>query len=71
MEPLWECRWEFLEKGHWGGHKETNFHMTDAEAERWWAYGTEGTRRLDETKRDRNAVKVDWHAPTGITAFRG
>jgi hypothetical protein len=37
MEPVWEYRWAFVEKGHWGGRKETNFHMTDPDAERWWA----------------------------------
>ena len=62
MEQIWEYRWAFVETGHWGGRKETNFHMTDAEAEKWWAYGMDGTERLDETKRDRNAVNVDWRA---------
>ncbi|MFT0167460.1 hypothetical protein ACLKMY_00330 [Paraburkholderia mimosarum] len=71
MEPVWEYRWEFVEEGHWGGRKETNFHMTDAEAERWWAHGMEGTRRLDGTKRDRNEVKINWHATNGYNPYRG
>lgn len=58
MEPVWEYRWEFVEKGYWGGKKETNFWMTDEEVKRWWAFGRDGTRRLDETKRDRN-IKID------------
>ncbi|WP_181291114.1 hypothetical protein [Caballeronia novacaledonica] len=37
MEPMWEYEWEFVETGHWGGVKRTNFHMTDREAEVWWA----------------------------------
>lgn len=61
MEPLWEYRWEFVQDGRWGGRKETNFWMTDAEAEKWWAYGMKGTRRLDETRRDRN-VQIDTSA---------
>lgn len=58
MNQIWEYRWEFVEKGYWGGRKETNFHMTDDEAAKWWAYGQTGTRRLDETKRDRN-ITID------------
>jgi hypothetical protein len=66
MEPDWEFRWAFVEKGHWGGRKETNFWMTDAEAEKWWAYGQPGTERLEGTKRDRNAQSVDWRATHNI-----
>lgn len=57
MEPVWEYEWEFVETGRWGGVKRTNFFMTDREAEHWWAYGQHGTRRLDETKRDRNEAE--------------
>ncbi len=59
MDPVWEYEWEFVQSGKWGGVKRTGFWMTDYEAERWWAYGGSGTRRLDETKRDRNTHKVD------------
>lgn len=55
MEPVWEYEWEFVQDGIWGGLKRTGFWMTDYEAERWWAFGKPGTRRLDETKRDRVA----------------
>ncbi|WP_213294595.1 hypothetical protein [Paraburkholderia sacchari] len=57
MEPEWEYEWEFVEESGRprGAVKRTGFHMTDYEAERWWAYGRQGTRRLDETKRDRVA----------------
>ncbi|WP_321865752.1 hypothetical protein [Paraburkholderia tropica] len=57
MEPVWEYEWEYVESGHWGGVKRTGFYMTDFEAERWWGY--RGGRRLDETKRDRNAREID------------
>lgn len=66
MEPVWEYRWAFVEKGYWGGRKETNFWMTDEEATKWWAYGMAGTDRIDETKRDRNAQEVDCHATENI-----
>jgi hypothetical protein len=66
MEPLWEYRWAFVEKGHWGGRKETNFWMTNAEATSWWAYGMEGTERLEATKRDRNVQSIDWRATGSI-----
>ncbi|WEY37756.1 hypothetical protein [Paraburkholderia sp. SUR17] len=62
MEAMWEYRWQFVEDGYWGGVKETNFWMTDGEAERWWAYGRDGTRRLDETRRDRNELGIDYAA---------
>lgn len=55
QEPLYEHRYRFTEPGYWGGPKETNFWMTDEEAAEWWAFGREGTQRMDETKRDRNA----------------
>ncbi|MFX1765169.1 hypothetical protein PWP93_21820 [Paraburkholderia sp. A1RI-2L] len=55
MEPEWEYEWEFVDDGRRRDVKRTGFHMTDYEAERWWAYGRPGTRRLDETKRDRVA----------------
>lgn len=55
MDPIWEYRWVFVEAGHWGGRKETNFWMTDEEARAWWAYGQTGTERLEATKRDRNS----------------
>ncbi|MFD1557112.1 hypothetical protein ACFSHT_16035 [Paraburkholderia silviterrae] len=71
MEPLWEYRWEFVEDGHWGGRKETLHHMTDEEATVWWAYGRKGTRRLDETKRDRNTFEVDWSLTNGYNPYRG
>ncbi|MEX3914924.1 hypothetical protein AB4Y43_01570 [Paraburkholderia sp. BR10872] len=58
MEPLFEYRYVFIETGHWGGRKETNFHMTDAETAKWWAFGLPGTERIESTKRDRNA-KID------------
>jgi hypothetical protein len=55
MEPEWEYKWEFVQDGKWSGVKQTNFWMTDYEAERWWAFGRPGTRRIEETKRDRVA----------------
>lgn len=58
MDPIYEYRWSFVETCHWGGKKETNFHMTDEEAKVWWAYGQPGTARIESTKRDRNA-KID------------
>ncbi|RAR51703.1 hypothetical protein C7401_13663 [Paraburkholderia unamae] len=68
MEPIWEYRWAFVEQGHWGGRKETNFWMTDFEAERWWAYGAAGTERLEDTRRDRNVARADTdYSSTGST----
>ncbi|WP_175980975.1 hypothetical protein [Burkholderia sp. BCC1630] len=52
MEPLWEYRWEYVDPYY--GVIECKFWMTDWEAERWHGYGNEGTRRLEETRRDRN-----------------
>lgn len=52
MEPLWEYRWEYVDPYY--GAMECKFWMTDWEEERWHAHGKEGTRRLDETRRDRN-----------------
>ncbi|MCA8314700.1 hypothetical protein LGN43_10445 [Burkholderia multivorans] len=52
MDPLWEYRWAYFDEYY--GEIECNFWMTDWEAERWHAYGRKGTRRLDETRRDRN-----------------
>ncbi|KWK16518.1 hypothetical protein WT77_30245 [Burkholderia stagnalis] len=52
MEPLWEYRWEYVDPYY--GVIDCKFWMTDEEAERWHAYGQEGTRRLDETRRDRH-----------------
>ncbi len=52
MEPLWEYRWEYVDSYY--GVIDCKFWMTDGEAERWHAFGKEGTRRLDETRRDRH-----------------
>ncbi|MBU9259084.1 hypothetical protein KTD13_01820 [Burkholderia multivorans] len=52
MEPLWEYRWAYEDE--WFGVIECKFWMTDDEAKLWHAYGQKGTRRLDETRRDRN-----------------
>ncbi|KVE53314.1 hypothetical protein WI94_18765 [Burkholderia vietnamiensis] len=52
MEPLWEYRWEYVDLYY--GAIDCKFWMTDEEAERWHGYGKEGTRRLDETRRDRH-----------------
>ncbi|KVD50749.1 hypothetical protein WI86_16720 [Burkholderia ubonensis] len=52
MEPLWEYRWEYTDSYY--GVIECKFWMTDREAEQWHAFGQEGTRRLDETRRDRH-----------------
>ncbi|MBU9547502.1 hypothetical protein KTE50_02945 [Burkholderia multivorans] len=52
MEPLWEYRWAYEDE--WFGVIECKFWMTDDEAKLWHAYGKKGTRRLDETRRDRN-----------------
>ncbi|QCP50134.1 hypothetical protein FAZ95_13685 [Trinickia violacea] len=71
MDPIWEYRWEFFEDGYWGGMKQTSFWMTDIEAARWHAFGKPQTRRLDETKRDRNTVKIDYNATsTGFHQMR-
>ncbi|KUZ00414.1 hypothetical protein WS48_04735 [Burkholderia sp. RF7-non_BP1] len=51
MEPLWEYRWEYVDSYY--GVIDCKLWMTDEEAKRWHAYGQEGTRRLDETRRDR------------------
>ncbi|VWD22543.1 hypothetical protein [Burkholderia contaminans] len=55
MEQVWEYQWEFIDTPYTGPPKQTGFWMTDYEAERWHGYGKEGTRRLDETRRDRKA----------------
>lgn len=52
MEPLWEYRWEYVDSYY--GVIDCQFWMTDYEAEQWHGYGKEGTRRLDETRRDRH-----------------
>jgi len=62
MEPVWEYEWEFVQDGIWGGVKRTGFWMTDYEAGRWWAFGRPGTRRLDETKRDRIVREAELRA---------
>ncbi|WP_321953162.1 hypothetical protein [Paraburkholderia bannensis] len=67
----WEYEWEFVESGHWGGVKRTNFHMTDREAEVWWAYGKPGTRRLEETQRDRVAHKASLEPYRGLEPWKG
>jgi hypothetical protein len=57
MEPVWEYQWAFV----WQGRAETTrWWMTDHEAAQWWASGEPGSRRLDETRRDRNVQVVDW-----------
>ncbi|WP_175745598.1 hypothetical protein [Burkholderia ambifaria] len=52
MEPLWEYRWQYVDLYY--GVIDCKFWMTDEEAEPWHAYGQEGTRRLDEARRDRH-----------------
>lgn len=52
MEPLWEYRWEYVDSYY--GVIDCQFWMTDYEAEHWHGYGKDGTRRLDETRRDRH-----------------
>lgn len=55
MEPLFEYRWQF-----WDFYRdrpeETHFWMTDWEAERWHAFGKDGTTRIEESRRDRNLI---------------
>ncbi|AIO27532.1 hypothetical protein CEQ23_32500 [Burkholderia cepacia] len=51
MEPVWEHRWQYVDSYY--GVIDCKFWMTDEEAERH-AFGKEGTRRLDETRRDRH-----------------
>lgn len=57
MEPLWEYQYEIND---WPfGIKPTGFYLTDEEAEVWLRSKEETTRRLDDTKRDRNTHARD------------
>jgi hypothetical protein len=53
MEPLWEYQYEVWD-GPMRGMRKAAFYLTDEEAERWPRLKDKRTRRLDETKRDRN-----------------
>ncbi|VWC51089.1 hypothetical protein BLA13014_07782 [Burkholderia aenigmatica] len=54
MEPLWEYQWEFVQYPYEGAPVHTGFWMTDEEAEHWEPGKHHRSRRLDETRRDRN-----------------
>lgn len=61
QESVWEYQWEF----EWAPTpmkppiiERTKWFMTDYEAQRWWAYGRPDSRRLDETRRDRNVAQA-------------
>lgn len=62
MEPLWEYRYEVFD-GPTRGMRKTGFYLTEEEAARWPRLKEETTRRLDETKRDRN---IQPSAPLGM-----
>jgi hypothetical protein len=51
MEPVWEYQYEIDD---WSRLKPTGFYLTDEEAARWPRINEPTTRRLDETRRDRN-----------------
>lgn len=70
MEPVWEYEWEFVQDGKWGGVKRSGFWMTDREAQAWWAYNKPGTRRLDDTKRDRAAQTVASETYRGLEPWK-
>lgn len=53
MKPVWEYQYE-IDDGPRRGVRATNFYLTDAEAQRWPRMKEALTRRLDETRRDRN-----------------
>jgi hypothetical protein len=55
MDPVWEYQYE-IDDGPTRGLKPTCFYLTDEEAARWPRIKEWQTRRLDETKRDRNLV---------------
>ncbi|WP_175683823.1 hypothetical protein [Burkholderia cenocepacia] len=55
MEPLWEYQWEYIDMPYNGPPQRTGYWMTDEEAEHWHGSKKPGARRLDETRRDRNA----------------
>ena len=55
MDPLWE--YQYLIKDGPFGMKPTGFYLTDEEAALWPRSKEETTKRMDETKRDRNAQK--------------
>ena len=54
MEPLWEYQWEFVPYPSEGRAQSTGW-MTDEEAQHWHPGKHHRSRRLDETRRDRNA----------------
>ncbi|CAG4888065.1 hypothetical protein [Paraburkholderia saeva] len=53
MEPVWEYQYE-IDDGPRRGLMSTGFYLTDEEAARWPRIREATTRRLDETRRDRN-----------------
>lgn len=55
MTPVWEYQWEYIDMPYDGPPKPTGFWMTDSEAAQWHGSTKPGARRLDETRRDRNA----------------
>lgn len=55
VEPLWEYEYQIFD-GPTRGLRPTGFYLTDEEAARWPRIREETTRRLDETKRDRNSL---------------
>lgn len=55
MEPLWEYQWEFVPYPYEEPAQRTGFWMTDEEAQHWHPGKHHRSRRLDETRRDRNA----------------
>lgn len=65
QEPVWEYQWEYRWEFEWARKpgkppsiKRTQWFMTDYEAQHWWAYGRPDTRRIDETRRDRNVEEA-------------
>ncbi|MEK6420042.1 MAG: hypothetical protein V4801_10575 [Burkholderia gladioli] len=68
MEPVWEYRWLYDDMFY--GPQDTNWWMTDWEAEHWHAYGKEGSMRIDETRRDRTLQKTMYEQPM-TTVGRG
>lgn len=53
MEPLWEYQYWIFD-GPRRGMKQSPFFLTDEEAARWPRLAEDTTKRIDESKRDRN-----------------
>jgi hypothetical protein len=67
MEPVWEYQYEIDD---WSRLRPTQFYLTDEEAARWPRINERTTRRLDETKRDRNLVPPPPDLSTGMPQRR-